>query len=68
MDFSTVAAIMLAGVFSYSAWLTSIVFCAPMAYDRCWSRAPHSFRSVWSTGSASGSVAGERRLGDAVRT
>jgi hypothetical protein len=28
MDMSTAAAIMLTGLFAYSAWLTSIVFCA----------------------------------------
>jgi hypothetical protein len=28
MDMSTAALIMLAGMFTYSAWLTSIVFCS----------------------------------------
>ena len=28
MDFKTAATVMLAGLFIYSAWLTSIVFCA----------------------------------------
>ena len=28
MDMNTAAMILLAGLFSYSAWLTSIVFCA----------------------------------------
>jgi hypothetical protein len=28
MDFSTAAMIMLAGVFAYSAWLASVVFCS----------------------------------------
>jgi hypothetical protein len=28
MDFSTATSILLAGMFTYSAWLTSIVFCA----------------------------------------
>ncbi len=28
MDMSTAAAIILAGMFTYSAWLTSIVFCS----------------------------------------
>ena len=35
MDMSTAAMILLAGLFSYSAWQTSIVFCSSNGLRRC---------------------------------
>jgi len=55
VDMSAAAVFLLAGMFTYSAWLTSIVFCS--ANDE--RPLPLSFQSAWSTALASGSAVGD---------
>jgi hypothetical protein len=59
MDMSTAGIFMLAVLFTYSAWLTSIVFCSAHDERPLLIAAAAFSLSEWSTGSASGSAVGD---------